>query len=94
MPKIQELYERYYAQGLRVIAIHTKKDLDPEAALFIEQHKYSFPVCFPASREVFSKYHIKMLPAYCLIDRKGQLVWGPSDSPPSQEQIERLLEGR
>jgi peroxiredoxin len=89
LPHIQQVYEQFKGQGLAVIGIHSahRGEMMDE---FIAEHNYTFPTAVDTGR-IAKDYNVRGWPTYFLIDRRGQLVWGPEHAPPSQQLIQSLL---
>lgn len=44
------------------------------------------------SGETAKRYALSGLPTYVLVDQEGKVVRGPSNQPPTEEEIRRLLD--
>ena len=89
LPDLQILHDNYKDRGLVVIACaggnakKTKK--------FLDEHGYSFPTGMAANR-MYSDYAVKANPSYFMIDRNGNLVWGPEHRLPTDDELEKQLQ--
>jgi thiol-disulfide isomerase/thioredoxin len=84
LPDLQRLHDQYKDQGLLVItcAGGTKR----ETKAFLDEHGYNFPAGM-ASRQMCLDYAIGGVPSYFLIDRSGNLVWGPEHRLPTDDEL-------
>jgi thiol-disulfide isomerase/thioredoxin len=89
LPHIQELYNKYNKMGLEVIGIHSLRKSET-ADEFLSKNNYTFLIGIDTG-ETAHNYAVTVWPTYYLIDKQGQLIWGPKHSPPSEKQIESLL---
>lgn len=77
MPKLEELFQHYRAQGLRVINI----SLDPAetrdlVSSFIEEKKFSFEVCIDEQQAAAANFNPqKKLPYLLVFDRAGRQIY-------------------
>ena len=72
-PLLQELRDRYYAQGFEIISINL--DQNPKDALkFLDQNPVSFPVLQDEKKRVSRLYKLKSIPSSYLIDASGHIV--------------------
>lgn len=97
MPSIQRLYDRYRAQGLRVVGIAVD---DPPFAdrvrAFVAEHGLTFDILHEGSGRIEQDYRSRGLPATYVIGRDGRIRiirqgatdW---DSPATRAVIARLL---
>lgn len=97
MPSIQRLYDRYRAQGLRVVGVSVD---DPPFAdrvrAFVTEHRITFDILHEGSGTIERDYRSRGLPATYVIGRDGRIRiirqgatdW---DSPAHRAVIEQLL---
>lgn len=94
-PWMNEMQQRYGAQGFKVIAIN----LDKEKALrekFIEMVPAKFTIAYDPDGKVAEKYGIQGMPSSYLIDRNGNisarhLGFRDKDSAELEQKIQSLL---
>ena len=88
LPELQKLHDKYKEKGLVVItcAGGNKKGTKK----FLEKHGYSFPAGI-VSNQMYLDYAIRGNPSYFLIDRDGDLVWGPESELPTEDKLAGLL---
>ena len=89
MPHTQQLHARYKDKGLAVIGVHVSRGAS-RAQAFVRSHGLTFPVLLDDGG-TSGRYGIRAIPTYFLVDRRGRIVSGPTHTPPSAEEIERLL---
>jgi len=90
LPKVQALYEKYNDRGFVVIGVHSSQGNDGVATFLEKKREITFPIAIDTGK-TFESYGIEGVPAYFLIDKSGKCPWGFSTSPPSDEEIEKLL---
>jgi len=91
LPELQEIHDTYKDRGLVVIACaggDNKKTKE-----FLDKHGYLFPAGM-TSHQMFLDYAVRGNPSYFMIDREGNLAWGPEHRLPTAEELSSLLEGR
>jgi peroxiredoxin len=97
MPSIQRLYDRFRAQGLRVVGVAVD---DPPFAdrvrAFVAEHRLTFDILHEGSGAIEQAYRSRGLPATYIIGRDGRIRvirQGASDwdSPAHRAVIAQLL---
>ncbi len=92
MPHLQELHDRLREKGLRVLAVHSARIGDfAKVPEFLQTHQYSFSVGLDDQGETETNYAVQAWPTYYLIDRQGNMAWGPSHEVPSDQILLELL---
>ncbi|MBX3231486.1 MAG: TlpA family protein disulfide reductase [Labilithrix sp.] len=71
-PKYQDLYTKYQANGLEVLAVSTD-DEDNKIAGFISAHGAKFPVGWDAEKKIADCYHPPNMPSAYVIDKTGTI---------------------
>ena len=71
-PWMQQMQDRYRAQGLTVLAVNLDKDRS-KANEFLAQLGPNFPVAFDPDGGVASEYGLRAMPGSYLIDRQGRI---------------------
>lgn len=89
LPELQKVHNKYKEKGLVVIACAGGKK--QETKEFLDEHGYTFPAGM-AANQMYSDYAIRGNPSYFMIDRIGNLVWGPEHRLPTDDEIKRILE--
>ena len=89
LPHTQKIFDQFKNKGLAVIGIHSAFRTE-KTADFIAENNYTFPTGIDTGH-IAKDYGVTGWPTYYLIDKEGQLVWGPKHSPPSEKQVESLL---
>ena len=89
LPRTQELHDKYKDKGLEVIGIHSLQASE-KAADFINENNYTFRTGLDTN-ETADSYKITGWPTYYLIDKQGNLAWGPEHSAPPEDLIKALL---
>ena len=73
MPVLEAYYRQHQPQGFLLLGINVS-DRPEEAAAFVKQQGYSYPILFDSPGNVLLDLGIQGLPASLLIDREGGLV--------------------
>jgi thiol-disulfide isomerase/thioredoxin len=90
LPYVQTLHDKYAAQGLVVIAMHSAMNSGAMEA-FLAEHQYTMPVILDTG-ETARRYGVEGIPQYVLIGKDGKLVHsGLRHDPPAETEIEALL---
>jgi thiol-disulfide isomerase/thioredoxin len=89
LPVVERLARKYRDRGLAVIAVHTKQDAE-KIGEFLAKQPLAVPVAVDTG-ETARRYGVQAFPSYVLIDRAGNVVAAPSNSPPKEAKIEELL---
>ncbi|MGO4701269.1 redoxin domain-containing protein [Dyella sp. 2RAB6] len=94
LPHTRELHDRYAADGLVVIGVHTpeyEEEQDPVALkAAIRQYKIDWPVVADNDYRLWNAYGNRYWPALYLIDRNGKLVYSHFGEG-NYEQVERRV---
>jgi thiol-disulfide isomerase/thioredoxin len=88
LPELQKLHNKYKERGVTVISCAGGNK--QETKKFLDKHGYSFPAGM-ASNQMIHDYAIRGNPSYFMIDRNGNLVWGPEHRLPTDEELEKNL---
>jgi len=92
MADMQRLRDRFNEKGLRVLGIHSARVGDfTEVPEFLRTHQYDLPVGLDDQYQTESNYAVQAWPTYYLIDRQGNLAWGPSHDIPGDEILRQLI---
>ncbi|WP_050607448.1 cytochrome c biogenesis protein/redoxin [Clostridium niameyense] len=102
MPHIQELYKEYNENKGNVIILGIANPGGQEKDIagikeFLNKNKYSFPVVFDESGEVFGEYGISSFPTTYMIDKEGNVfgyVTGALTKDMMKNIINQTLEGK
>jgi cytochrome c biogenesis protein CcmG/thiol:disulfide interchange protein DsbE len=70
---MEQLHQRFGAQGLAIVAVNYQESLEPVKA-FVDQHRLSFTALRDHDGTVFRKYTVMGLPTTYLIGRDGTLL--------------------
>jgi len=98
MPSMEVLYRRYNSQGLEILAVDLREDINT-VRQFIQSNRYTFPVLLDTNGRTGNIYGVVSIPTTYIIDREGMIVgriigsihW---DTPQVFAAIEALLGGR
>ncbi len=71
---MNEMHDRYTAQGLRVVAVNVDKQAS-DAEAFLRQTPARFTVVFDNTGQTPKAYGIKVMPTSMLLNPQGQIVW-------------------
>lgn len=89
LPKVGELHTKYKDRGLVVIGVHSQ-DQSEKLDEFLTEKKVPFPVLIDSGKTA-AQYPIGGWPTYFLLDKAGNVVYGPSNDPPSEAEVEKQL---
>jgi thiol-disulfide isomerase/thioredoxin len=98
LPHTKELYQRYAADGLVVVGVHTP-EYEEERDIGALRNAIStlgikYPVAMDNDHRIWSAYGNQYWPAIYLIDRDGRVVYrhvGEGDYDQTEERIRQLL---
>ncbi len=97
-PYVKAWYDRYAADGLVVIGVHTPElSFEREIANVrkaVADDAVTFPVAFDPQYATWNAYHNRYWPAFYFVDRQGQIRhthWGEGDYAGSEQVIRELL---
>lgn len=71
---MNEMHDRYTAQGLRVVAVNVDKQVS-DAEAFLRQTPARFTVVFDNTGQTPKAYGIKTMPTSMLLNPQGQIAW-------------------
>ena len=95
MPDLQKLSEDY-AEELVVLGVNVG-DTAEDAAAFMEENGYTYPVAMDTTGEVFAAYGVRAFPTTFMIDREGN-VFGYVESTLTRDImdsiVQKTLDGR
>lgn len=94
---MNEMHDRYTAQGLRVVAVNVDKQAS-DAEVFLRQTPARFTVVFDNTGQTPKAYGIKTMPTSMLLNPQGQIVWVHSgfrldDRSELEQKIKAALKG-
>ena len=89
LPELQKLHDKYKERGVTVISCASGNK--QQTKKFLDKHGYSFPAAM-ASNQMILDYAIRGNPSYFMIDRNGNLVWGPEHRLPTDDELEKQLQ--
>jgi thiol-disulfide isomerase/thioredoxin len=87
-PDLQKTHDAYKDRGLVVIACAGGDER--ETREYLDKHGYSFPAGMVSWR-MYLDYAVRGNPTYFLIDRTGNLAWGPERRLPTDDELTKLL---
>jgi peroxiredoxin len=82
MPTTQELYRRFQAQGLEILAISIDQGNQQATVDYAAENRLPFPVLLDPRQTIMDRYHVTFIPTHVLVDRQGHirhLHIGPKD---------------
>lgn len=96
-PWMNDMHERYAAQGLRILAVNVDKHTS-DAEAFLRQTPARFTVLFDNTGQTPKAYGIKTMPTSMLIHPQGQVAWVHAgfkldDRPVLEQKIKTALKG-
>jgi len=98
MPSMANLYKKYQAQGLKIVAVSVDKDAKA-LVKFVDEYQLPFMVLHGQKGSVSTSYGVFRYPESFLIDRQGRVqshIVGAVDwmSDSMQKDIQKLLQGQ
>lgn len=92
MPKIQEYYDTYASQGLRVLGVSIDQR-DDIVQQYMARYGHTFPVARDATSTLTAHFEVTAVPHLFLIDRRGDVAFSHlgADVEPIHAQIQALL---
>jgi len=97
LPHLEEMYQEYVDAGLRIVAItiddpKTRAKVGPT----VKSRGFTFDILLDTEREVYSEYHVSMVPYTLLIDqekviRYSRLGFKDGDQKVLEEKVRSLL---
>jgi len=96
MPSMESAYQKYQDQGFVVLAVNaTHQDSATDAAAFINQSGFTFPVLLDSKGVASNLYQLRSLPTSFFIDKEGvirEIIFGgPIPEAGIQARVESLL---
>jgi len=89
LPHTESTWKKYRDKGLVVVGVHDTMG-SKGAAGYMKEHNFTFPTGLDDGR-TSQAYNVVAIPTYYLIDKEGNIAWGPEHAPPTNEIIEMLL---
>jgi thiol-disulfide isomerase/thioredoxin len=89
LPHSETTWNKYREKELVVIGVHDAMGSE-SAEGYLNQHKFTFPVALDTGKTV-QDYNVIVFPSYYLVDKEGNIAWGPEQAPPANEIIEALF---
>lgn len=91
-PHVNELYEKYQAQGLRVYGVAVQdRQTREEAQAAARELKMKYPVVWDADLRIALQYGIEGYPSTFLLDRQYRLLWEGSPFDLKESLLQQLL---
>ena len=76
-PYVLAWYERYHADGLEIVAIHTPEQIEDipstEVAAYLLHHRIAYPVVLDPDRVIWRAWDNHAWPSFSLYDEQGRL---------------------
>ncbi|MFQ5510410.1 MAG: TlpA family protein disulfide reductase [Candidatus Krumholzibacteriia bacterium] len=96
-PWMNEMHEKYSAEGLVIIAVNVDRDRNAAQA-FLKKRPARFQVVYDTKGQLAQKYELEAMPSSFLYDREGHLVsdhlgFVEKESAGMEADIEALLHG-
>lgn len=94
-PKLQELYVKYKASGLEIVAL-SADDEDSKGKIpeFAKTYGAKFPVCWDDKKDVIKKYDPKTMPSSYILDKTGKVRFTHTGYHDGEEaEIEKEIKG-
>lgn len=95
MPHISELYRRYRAQGLEIVAVtrHSKGQTDADVESYVKENGIPFPVAVDRKGATSQGFGVSGIPAAAIVDPQGKVVWRNHPGRLSDAALAELLPG-
>lgn len=93
IPHLKELHEKYAADGLVVLGIHTQNAAEAGKTYVVDE-KITYPVAFDENKEVIPTFFVNSYPDYYFIDHKGILRFADVANAEADKVVEMLLKER
>ena len=92
-PALQQIHEKYKAQGLTVIAVSVDSPKSrSRVSPFISSQKYTFEVLLDVEGKVAQKYNAVAIPRTVLINPKGEIIYtAVGYRPTNEEQLDEAV---
>lgn len=74
LPGLQELHEKYYDRGLRVIGVNPFDKKEDDLTMFFAKRGVTYPILLEA-QEVAGQYRVSGYPTLYVLDRNGNIVY-------------------
>jgi cytochrome c biogenesis protein CcmG/thiol:disulfide interchange protein DsbE len=88
MPYLQDLYDKYYENGLKMICIATDSERTSDRVRpYIDGQGYTFAVLLDTDQYVRDSFNVNQEPYYFLIDLDGNIVFSYSGFTPGTESV-------
>jgi peroxiredoxin len=93
-PALQQIHEKYKAQGLTVIAVSVDSPKSrSRVSPFISSQKYTFEVLLDIEGKVAQKYNAVAIPRTVLINPKGEIIYtAVGYRPTNEEQLDEAVQ--
>jgi thiol-disulfide isomerase/thioredoxin len=98
LPHLRGWHDRYAAQGLVVIGVHTPEFAHerPLPALrdAVARHGLRYPIAQDNAYRTWNAYAVRYWPAQILIDREGRIAWrhyGEGGEADTEARLRQLL---
>jgi peroxiredoxin len=93
LPYFQEFYEKYSAQGLKVVAVNIYPDQDEDVPAWKERLGLEFPILVGADIDrIIEDYRLEATPLNFLLDSEGKIVKRFDQYyPEAEEEIEKEI---
>ena len=86
-PRLQEVSERYAAQGVVVLGIDAQ-DFTGDARRFANRYRLTYPIVHDGSGQTLNPYGVTGFPETFFVDRAGRLVGKRIEGEVSVEQLD------
>jgi len=88
MPYLQQLYDKYYQDGLKMLCIATDSERTSDRVKpYVDGQGYNFTVLLDTDQYVRDSYNVNQEPYYFLIDWNGDIAFSYSGYTPGTESV-------
>jgi len=74
-PELQALYDKYSAQGFKVIGVSVDEDGAKSVKPFVAESKITYPIVLDADARVANVLRTTVLPTSVILGRDGRIIW-------------------
>jgi peroxiredoxin len=91
LPGLQELHEKYYDRGLRVIGVNPYDKKEDDLAAFLYKRGVTYPILLEA-KEAANQYRVSGYPTLYVVDRNGNIVYSQVGyGKEAEEKLEEFI---
>jgi cytochrome c biogenesis protein CcmG, thiol:disulfide interchange protein DsbE len=73
IPALKDLHQEFSGRGFLVLGVSVDEDIS-QVAPFVQEREIPYPILLAGQTNVQQQYHVTGIPAFFLIDKKGQVA--------------------